>query len=426
MSILAGRLLRNTFAITSNHLFEISGFCVLIVCLIDASFLVFRCCPRMSCAAQVQLSPSLSTMFELGEGRRQRLHLSLNRSSACCTPYRPSSPVHKKCRMDNETNDKTWPKHIRLENANEVANRLRNFSKSVVLIDCRSFLCYNANHVIGAFNLSCGDRINRRRLQQCKLPLWDLISSNEGKEMLKNCGEKEVIIYDENTADLDKLTSSQSLYLVLNALCNYGYQVAVLKGGWREFYQCHSDLCARANDALPSTKTSPTTESLSPETVRATDVLSFLYLGNERDASDITRLKRLGITYVLNVTAHLPKHQSTDDFNFKRIPAIDDCQQNLKQYFEEAFSFIDEARDSGSKILVHCQAGISRSATIVIGYLMKNFRLSLVEAYQQVKGKRPIISPNLNFMGQLLELEQLLKKKNICESSSSSEKLRTC
>jgi len=104
---------------------------------------------------------------------------------------------------------------------------------------------------------------------------------------------------------------------------------------------------------------------------------------------------------------------------YKRLAASDNASQNLAQYFLEAFQFIEEALRQKSAVLIHCQAGISRSSTILIAFIMFRSRLSMLQAYKFVKSKRTIISPNLNFMGQLLEFEQKLQRGEILRDNAA-------
>ncbi|KAH6925540.1 hypothetical protein HPB50_006888 [Hyalomma asiaticum] len=102
----------------------------------------------------------------------------------------------------------------------------------------------------------------------------------------------------------------------------------------------------------------------------------------------------------------------TGDRTSNRVLSVEDLTEALKRDTRLKKKKVYEAHASGSNVLVHCHAGISRSPTITVAYLMHHLRLPLVDAYRYLKAKRPIISPNLNFMGQLVELEQKLAQND--------------
>lgn len=68
-------------------------------------------------------------------------------------------------------------------------------------------------------------------------------------------------------------------------------------------------------------------------------------------------------------------------------------------------SAADQVKQSGGKVLVHCEAGISRSPTICMAYIMRTQRLRLEAAFDIVKQRRRVISPNFSFMNQLQQFE---------------------
>ncbi|KAF9437346.1 Dual specificity protein phosphatase 10 [Entomortierella beljakovae] len=171
----------------------------------------------------------------------------------------------------------------------------------------------------------------------------------------------------------------------------------------------------------------------SPYTSEPVCVLPNLYLGAEHNATDVRTLQRLGITFVLNVAIEIAKESSSSEktndkagevlhggVQFKSL-AWTHHQKNLLGDFPTAFALIDEAlaRNNGKgKALVHCQLGVSRSASLVIAYVMKSLGMSLNEAYDFVKERSGVISPNMSLMYQLAEYEKSLKNPGATVNSS--------
>ena len=79
----------------------------------------------------------------------------------------------------------------------------------------------------------------------------------------------------------------------------------------------------------------------------------------------------------------------------------------LKRFFFE--KFLDNAlRSKDNNVLVHCSAGISRSPTLVLAYMMKKNHWTLDEAFDKMRKLRQIIDPNVNFIIQLREWEKII------------------
>ncbi|XP_061163876.1 dual specificity protein phosphatase 19-like [Saccostrea echinata] len=137
------------------------------------------------------------------------------------------------------------------------------------------------------------------------------------------------------------------------------------------------------------------------------EILPDLILGSQDVAVELNLLQKYNVTHILNLATFV-KNTFPEHFTYKNIDLLDIPETNIAQHFESAFQFIDSGKNSGGCVLVHCNAGISRSATIVIAYLMKTQCWSLDRAYQYVKDKRSKIRPNAGFQAQLKTFEQQL------------------
>ncbi len=134
-----------------------------------------------------------------------------------------------------------------------------------------------------------------------------------------------------------------------------------------------------------------------------------VYLGCVEGAKDEEFLKKEGVTNILTCLNTANDHKVIS-LEQKIIEIVDEDSASIKKYFKDAISYIENA---SGKVYVHCWAGVSRSATIVIAYLMWKNKLSFNEAYWSVKNKRNFISPNEGFVKQLKEFEIILKENRL-------------
>ena len=93
-------------------------------------------------------------------------------------------------------------------------------------------------------------------------------------------------------------------------------------------------------------------------------------------------------------------------FSYLRLELRDEMDEDVQAVFEEAFQFIELCKQKDEKILVHCMMGISRSATMVLMYLMRGEGMTLRDAWALTKAARPIVLPNPIFAKALVDYEK--------------------
>ncbi|CDI85068.1 hypothetical protein, conserved [Eimeria praecox] len=182
-----------------------------------------------------------------------------------------------------------------------------------------------------------------------------------------------------------------------------------------------------------------------------------LFVSGAAAACDLECLKRAGITHVVNTIGDICPNVFASLLTYKTYYLKDTRQQDIMCVFYDCIRFISEAIDEGGqaaataaaaaasvspgssggagsptgssrnnknsdhsssssgrsskknhKVLIHCKEGVSRSATLAIAFLMWRLRLPFVEAFERMRRRRAICSPNTGFTYQLLLLQKRL------------------
>eukprot|EP00038_Savillea_parva_P005935 m.160750 g.160750 ORF g.160750 m.160750 type:complete len:368 (+) comp11988_c0_seq1:195-1298(+) len=322
-------------------------------------------------------------------------------------------------------------------------------SESLLIVDARPYSEYLVSHIRGALSVRLSSLMTRR-LSKGSNQLYDLVIQ-EQKQRYRDIYERpgtRIVVYDACTTDLGDYDSKNPLHVILKSLCTIGdKECGYLLGGFTRFqaevpdgimvpdvvvnqsvpaFPMMGSFDEPLSAALMSTSPSPFGGGFESESVRARKILNiapsviepYLIIGSKRDAADRDVLRSFKVTHVLNATPDCPCHFH-EDLTYLRLSIKDCWNQNLPSHFDAAFSFIERAKAAGGRVMIHCTAGISRSAAIAIAYLMSTKRMSVTEAYAFVKSKRPVISPNLDFMGELQQFERTLELGSPSSPSNS-------
>lgn len=138
-----------------------------------------------------------------------------------------------------------------------------------------------------------------------------------------------------------------------------------------------------------------------------------VFLGCCFAARDEKKIKGYGITYVLKMYNDDPRNGSYRyhrGIKYKVIDADDVPTHRIANHFDECIKFVQQALKEDARILIHCHAGISRSATIVLTHLMINRGMTLKTAYDYLRIKRSIVKPNPGFWKDLQILDKKIKQ----------------
>ena len=289
-------------------------------------------------------------------------------------------------------------------------------NQPVLVIDCGSPLRHTERRIHNSFLLNVNDKISRKRL--ATRGLKNFLDANQFNRFEQN---QVIVLYDDvnRTPQCSHITIqsqlSPSMKCIYDEVKRFDENktIYILQSSFNDFHQHYPTLCyisISTDNDLELQPQSPVVEKESDiYDCQISEILPGLYLGSSRDAENLELLKERQIKTIINISTTLPCYFEKENiFEYRQLPCHDSPNQNIIQYFETTFEYIHQQLSANRNILIHCQAGISRSPSFIIGYLMRCYSKTFDEAYNYVRSKRSIVSPNLNFVGQLTKYQQTL------------------
>ena len=131
-------------------------------------------------------------------------------------------------------------------------------------------------------------------------------------------------------------------------------------------------------------------------------IIDNIYLGNAYNAANYNLLKKLNIKIIINITSDIPNYFKNDNnFTYINYNIKDINNSNIKEFLLKSYLVLST---NNNNILIHCYAGSSRSASIILYYLIKHYNQSFEEANSFLKSKRDIVNINTTYINEIKKL----------------------
>lgn len=133
-----------------------------------------------------------------------------------------------------------------------------------------------------------------------------------------------------------------------------------------------------------------------------------LFIGSIQVAHNLEVLQRHGITHIVNTARDACTNAFEGQFIYLTYYLKDINSEDISILFYRTLKWVDDAIQSGGRVLIHCREGVSRSSTMIIAYLMWKYSLPYDTAHERLRRVRTICNPNTGFICELLKLGRRL------------------
>ena len=307
--------------------------------------------------------------------------------------------------------------------------QFRHPTVNTLFFDVRGKKAYDSCHISNSVHVDIGllSKGDPALIDRLDLSIIERSFTNSvALSKWRNRAQNRIVVVGSFPYSMLEPDSIEVAFLYFLMGCCDGARIAYLENGIAKFWNTYPFLCEVSSADSSAAAVSGATEQLAASSLSPAPrvigrpmqeywpseiIESRLWLGNQHNAESLNRLRELGITHVLNCAGEMLNYWDGQTMEMEgaaltylKLNIQDTTGTSIMPLFDQVWNFLSGAlADSHNRVLVHCAFGQSRSASMVISYVMKQFRWPFDASFEFVMRRKEDIKPNSAFVEQLKE-----------------------